>query len=305
MGDQEKEPAGKPRRESFVSKWKKIVSKDLFSPDFDGYKRLMLKHKEVHEYLQDQVKKGEITEITSNHPDPKLAELGEAFEKMLEHPLCKQFRRNRIHLYVTEPGIISTLTENAAVVGLKSITIAPHLLEIGTQSELKAIIAHELGHLLLLEYTHPRRNLSLWEIINKDHYNHRKEHICDEIALVLSGEPASSLSSFFDKLRKLAMHYQNAAREGLPGVFEEFAPHSEEVEQFLKGYAQAKLGDENTQSETHPSNSKRNIHNEEIYKKLQTPEGRAQVEAELTRKLEAEHRKIFPHHYNRAPHARR
>lgn len=283
-----------------IPKWKTFLGEVLLYPKFDDYMRMLSNHRRSHHHLQERAKKGEIIEITPDNPDPKLAELGMAFEKMLEHPLCKKYLRYRLHLYTHPPQLeAGGFFEGGSARNMRSIFLPTNTENIYTQSELTIVMAHELGHLLYLGYTHPRRNLNVWEIINKEARQHRLEHFCDTVALVLSKEPASSLESFFRKSRHLTASYQKALQKYLSGPHEEMDENSR---QELETFAKTELIGERTITETHPSDKQRNALNEKTYKQIQNPHGLAAVEAEMERIIEAEHRKIFPHHYSRGSH---
>jgi hypothetical protein len=130
-------------------------------------------------FARESAKAGHgVEKLTANHSDPILAAIGKAFDEMLERPLSKKFLKKRPNLYVTETMMPGAVTPEV-------IQIPESLVKIATVTEVKAVVAHELGHLIRGDLT----PAVIAEGVTERFPNQQKERMADELAVVLSGEP--------------------------------------------------------------------------------------------------------------------
>ncbi|MCE2926906.1 MAG: M48 family metalloprotease [Rickettsiales bacterium] len=232
--------------------------------------------------------------IRSDHPDLKIAEVGKAIDEILGHPLARRFQRNRLHVFiapnsqVTEEmakhkfGTLMKIGEMAfhspKVNGIKTIIVPAEHFNLLSAAELKAIIGHEIGHQLRGD-AHIRRG---FELLNRR--TQESERFADAAGIVLSGEP-EALKTGLEKI----VASQKAVIEKLP------------EDSFWMRWIKRKALKFTPDSATrvYPSINERMAEADRLGAMISTPEGRSHIEAELARRLEAERRKLFPHHYDR------
>lgn len=226
-------------------------------------------------------------EITTTQENPKLAALAEAFEKMQEQPLAKRFQRNKIHLYLDkkqqrpEETFKERLVRESAgdlAARMKLIHLSENYIQILNSEELEMVIAHEMGHVLRGD-PHPRKG----HLASAD--RRAAEFMADEIAILLCGKAEVLKSAII----KLFEHER--------GVIDKFTPESPAQERFKQRLQ--KTLDPSKDNKAHPNLNDRIQHIEEFAKRISTPEGRVAAEDEVVKKLEAEHRNLFKHQYDR------
>ncbi len=237
--------------------------------------------------------------ITANHPDEKLAGLGKAFEQMLAHPLARKFRRNRISLYLQKsekvqmPEIISAagqLTTSPGALGIKAIIVPETLVNLLSLEELKASLGHEIGHHLRLD-CHPRRGVFA---IPQFRITQDSEQLADQIGVILSENPEAAKTM----LEKIAS-YQREGVERLKNAAFSKIPDSRAGNIAKKLINKVTHYTNDTTSRAYPSLNQRKKAIGEMAERMATPEGRSFIEREVERKLEEQHRKLFPHLYQR------
>ena len=121
--------------------------------------------------------------VTSAHPEEKIAALGRAFEKMQEHPLCKEFLHSKPKLYIDRIG--GTRVSSPIAATAKMIIIPQSAYELQSLESLEGSVGHELGHLLRRDMD-PRWGLRL--LFRSKSANHEAERMADEIGVLLSGK---------------------------------------------------------------------------------------------------------------------
>ncbi|MDX2113926.1 MAG: M48 family metalloprotease [Alphaproteobacteria bacterium] len=231
--------------------------------------------------------------IRADHPDPKIAEVGKAIDEMLGHPLARRFQRNKLHVFIA-PN--SQVTEEMAknkfgawmkmnevafhspkINGIKTIIVPAEHFNSLSPAELKAVIGHEIGHQLRGD-AHIRRGFEL--------FNRRtqgSERFADAAGILLSGEP-QALKTGLEKI----VASQKAEIEKLP------------EDSFWMRLIKRKALKFNPDIETkaYPSLSERMAEADRLSQIISSPEGRSHVEQLLAKRLEEQHRKLFPHHYD-------
>lgn len=231
--------------------------------------------------------------IRADHPDPKIAALGSAIDNMLAHPLVRRFQRNKLHVFIAPDssvpesikghwlGSLARLQEVAAhspgVVSLKTILIPAEHFNSASVAELKTMTGHEIGHQLRCD-AHIRRGLE-----RSNRRDQRSERFADAAGVFLSGEP----EAFKDGLQKI-LDSQKKRMAALPD--ENFF-----VRRAKRAFAKFT---HDTQSREYPSLKDRFEMTDTIASMMKTPEGYSQVERLLSDTLEAERRRLFPHHYS-------
>lgn len=234
-----------------------------------------------------------IINVTSSHENPKIAALGQAIEEMLREPLVQRFKRNKLHFVIT-PALsdlkkhpypweilshINAISEHGVEsFKLKIIKIPRDFFEELSLSELKNIVGHEIGHHLLAD-NHARRGVV--DIFRRK--PHDIEKFSDQVGAFLSGE-SDGLKTGLRKSANLTLR----KIDNLPD------------DNWLARYIKRKAAelDVNKVRRSHPGFIERDNNIDDMAKRL-TQNGRSHVEAELARKLETEHRKLFPHHFDR------
>jgi len=231
-------------------------------------------------------------EIKDNDRNPKLAEIKSAFDALLEHPLVKKFKRNKMRLYVYHDNS-DAITVNAFLKKLdrstiriwngKYVAIASELLDILTADEIKSGLAHELGHQLRSD--HHARNIDS----RKDSNPQDKEKCADKISVLISRDP-ETLISVFDKLKKYGQQkiddFLSSHSTGDPGKDAQF---KESFERALSVYCRKYHLE-------HPEKQIRNKLIREAGERLINPESERELLAEIESELLGRHTKIFPNH---------
>lgn len=219
---------------------------------------------------------GVVEFITTTHSDQKIAAVARDFEAMLEHPLCKKYLRRTPALYLDKGDKMLGSVASPSVMTTKTILLPQTSLENLSLPEIKAVLAHELGHVLRQDL-HPRRGLGL--LYRGSRY---AEDMADEIAVILSGDVKAAQSA----LEKLMYNIKTSTNDtgfSLVG----------KLRKWLVGRA------EKNGTAIYSSLSERKMNMQSVGEQLETPQGRSFVEAEMARRLEIEHRKLFPHLYDR------
>lgn len=217
-----------------------------------------------------QFHKADIEPITPDHRDPNLAQIHKDFEALLDHRLVAAFKRNKIHLWMWNAPLAKTPLEKfnqhasrpMETVGMKDIIIPGEYLEIFSKDEIKAALAHELGHLLQC-YEHPKHR-------QKTLSYHDAEFMADQISAVLLG----SGDSLQRMLTKSAKHNIELARQ-----LENTDPQFQGLEGKIKATEKAS-------TEYHPSLQQR-------LERISTID-MTQAEQALSTQLDKMHRAIFP-----------
>ncbi len=166
--------------------------------DMNSPKKVAEQMEAVYARYQQEARSGIIERITSHHPDPKLAQMAADFESMLDHPLARKYLKHKPELFVSKSNF-----PNPSIVGEKIIDVPRTLVEHLTPKELKAIVGHELGHLVRGD-THPRAITLTSRKARKS--NQQMERMADKLGVVLSESP-EALKSSLEKIAHLTREY--------------------------------------------------------------------------------------------------
>lgn len=202
-------------------------------------------------------------EITASHPDPKIAEVGKSIETMLEEPLVKKFRRNKIHFFIDNKR---EFTNTVSTQG-KLVIIAPQHFQELTADEIAKKVRHEMGHILRGD-GHPR---NLVGRTTRD-----SEIFADEIEVFLGRDPEVSKRSLDKQVEIERKNIDNLPDDPTKG----------KKQQAFRDYV-------TNGNEIYPSVAERKRRMDEMGSRISTPEKRSHVQAEIERRLAKEHDRVF------------
>ncbi|MDE3060155.1 MAG: hypothetical protein KGJ06_04020 [Pseudomonadota bacterium] len=198
--------------------------------------------------------------VAPQHPDEKIAAIGKAYEELLEHPLVKRFLRKKPKLYLWKEGFYASDCPAGMLASDKVITLSHACIDMPPR-ELKALLAHEIGHALVL-HGHLRR-------IEKQALTAKEQELsAEKLAVVLSGDPEACKNRYM----KLVAHNDLTLDQPMSGRGDQAYPSPDTFYEFI----------------------------DEIAKRMETPEGKRSVEKEIENQLLGEYQALFPHHFNRA-----
>jgi hypothetical protein len=140
-----------------------------------------------------------VLRVTANHAIEPVADLGQAFEGMMKHPVIAKFLRHKPKLILVQPE--SELPVIGKVVGARiysnKIFMDTTTFDALTHDERVGLVAHELGHHLRLD-THARRTFrSLFSQSDP-----RMEMSADKIAVTITKHP-EALDSAIKRLKEI------------------------------------------------------------------------------------------------------
>lgn len=142
----------------------------------------------LYEIYTTLAAKGEVQRLTSAHPELKLAKVAEHFDEMLKHPLAKKYLKVKPELFVSEAKAGMGYVYNASVKSPRIVDVSRGLVEHLDEKELKAMLGHELGH-LIAGHMHPQNATDFAWLGGMN--NQRRERIADEIGTLLSRDGGS------------------------------------------------------------------------------------------------------------------
>ena len=240
---------------------------------------------------QAEVKKGfslDLQEITPNRHDPKLAATGQAFQDMMNHQLCKKYcRSKKIGLYlntVLDGRLENNPQKTPLTFGTKVIEIPDEILQFLSIKELKAVVGHEIGHVLRQDL-HPKRG-----ILHGLHRGKRSETMSDEIAVVLSEEPEALISAI-EKINAFQAQQLEAARK-----WRRLSnPQGEVIEKWIT----EKLKWIANFLSPYPDFEERKKAILETAERMKDPQEKKKLLEEIDEALSAEHKKLFPAQFKR------
>lgn len=217
--------------------------------------------------------------------NPKRLELLADVETMLQDSLVRRFKRNHLNLWEKRQfnavGDQSNNLDMIAIEDAKNIFIPSAAFDILSREELKAIVAHEIGHHLRLD-GHPKAK--------KPWIKSTAEDFSDAFAVYITQDP-ESLKSALNKVN--AYYKEHIAR---------LQPYSIQTNQTKSKIAQRV--NEWTRKTFEPYFGYKNLEDRQAYidecaRKITTEEGRESLAKELETTLEQRHRKTFPKQFSR------
>ena len=271
----------------------------------------------------------EMIEVSSKHPDPKVAELGSAFEAMMQKPLVQKFRRHKLKLFLAPtpknpiqefiethtgasiaeyPPVYRAAYEMSALclrdggsgaLGLRTILLPWEKFKNSSLSRLMVEVGHEVGHHLRGD-THPRQGLA--SAISHARPDRASEEMADKIGGFLSETPLEiplGLRESHEKLTRAIESFEIPPVDKEAGFFERRRQKNLRANMEKMKKETPKRMSESYATRDYPSLREREAAARELEARMATPEGKSHVEQELVRELEAEHRRLFPHHYAR------
>jgi Zn-dependent protease with chaperone function len=178
-----------------------IPKNALSSPKAQNALRAMLSAK-----YAEQAQKGDATLVTQESADPRLAQLAKDLESVFAHPLCAQFLTERPRIYVTASPMAETAggikrkelvsMPFAAASSKNTIVMNKEVVDLLDPKELKAVISHEIGHILQGDLD--ARN----GLVSDKKKNQRMERGADKLGAIISAEP-DALKSGLSKMNQL------------------------------------------------------------------------------------------------------
>jgi len=236
--------------------------------------------REAGDVLRSLAKAGDlgVTHVTASHPDQKISALGVAFEEILASPVVAGFLRHKPKLYMIDHGT-EAIPRIGKVIG-PSIKGKYALIDSKTVAEfsipeLKAFLAHEVGHHVRLDNA-PRFALrkhfaSAFSGMEKD---------ADRISVAITGD-AASLDAVVKKIKKIHPEMAEGDRLAQHGSLSEKIKLAENNATYLPPEARSEFI-------------------QGVGAQVSTPEGRSHVEAEIRRRLQKEHDRLNAHHTHRS-----
>jgi hypothetical protein len=220
------------------------------------------------------IKDGEgILRVHAEHAMPEIAAAGKMFDGLKAHPLLKPFMRHEPQLILVDPNMVLPVLgqiKGAQIFGRK-IFMDAHTFDGLEEAERKALLTHEIGHHVRLD-VHSRR--SFWWPMRKA--TPFPEARTDTLTVAITGDAAA---------------YESALRK-----IKEIHPEMKAADQLMHESGFVKNTKARAANGFYLPPEERYERIRRIGKKLEDPETRSHVEAEIKRRLEKVHRQIFSHH---------
>jgi hypothetical protein len=214
------------------------------------------------------LKDGDAELITSAHPDERLRAIGKMFEDLCNEPLARRFLRKKPKLVAGNDTFFKQ--KNCTIPGAlcdDSMTIAIPEREAKDEplEEIKAVLAHELGHAMALD-TH-FRNIEPRNVIVVQ----QREFLADKISVVLTGNAEAAKRRLIRSQHKLEAVAPN--HNGM----------KEHLEKVNRGHGE------------HPPLQQRLDAIDQLAQQMAKPGGIQLAQDDLARKLNERHKQLFPH----------
>jgi Zn-dependent protease with chaperone function len=226
----------------------------------------------LYEIYSTLAAEGKLVErITRSHPERKLAKVAEEFEEMLKHPLARKYLRTKPELFISEMGTFLG-GANASVKSERIVDVSRSLAEHLDERELKAVLGHELGH-LIAGHMHPQEaTFFAWA---RATMNQRRERMADQLGAMISGE-GRALPGALKKVGALNEKSMQEVSANLPKP--------------LRGWLTKKRPD--TPSRAYPSLRQRAGIVNKVVDQMATPEGKGWAERVMASRIDALHDKL-------------